>query len=50
MGGSREPWRVSQRGHGKIVLEQERMVTWPNPEGPQSVRDRQRWTPLVPLG
>lgn len=29
---------VSQRGHGKIVLGQERMVTWSNTEVPQSVR------------
>lgn len=29
---------VSQRGHGKIVLGQERMVTWSNTEVLQSVR------------
>lgn len=47
---NREPQRVSQRGYGRIVLEQERMVTSSNPEVPQSVRDSRRWTPLFPLG
>lgn len=40
LGSSRELRCVGWRGHGKIILGQERVVTWSNTEGSQSVRNR----------